>query len=321
MKKKEQINYKILILVMLIIILLASTYAWFTANKSVRVNTIDVQVESTGNIEISADAINWKNYIDKEDLMDNVKTNYTSAVNQIPSEGIYPTSTAGNTTEGKLDMFYGQAILDTQTESYNLIASKETDKHGETGKYISFDIFLKVAQDTTIHLDPESIIESTGIKDTINPTGIENAVRIAILNQGTAQSSLEVQNLNQTKKVTIIEPNSDTHTESGIQNAKNIYNITGLKEQGNPALEYYGVKAAITEGRPLNDNSSTYFTPVNPDIKLSKDFFNSTNKMELFSINMGITKLRIYIWIEGQDVDCEDYASGANLKFGLQFTT
>lgn len=316
---KKKINYKIFILLILIIISLGSTYAWFTTNKNVRVNTLDVQVATAGNIEISADAVNWKTTIAKEDLIDNVRLNYVNAINQIPLQEIYPVSTAGNINSGKLDMFFGQVILDNDT--YKLIASKETDKHGVEGRYIAFDIFLKVTQDTTIYLNPATIIESTRLGQQTNPTGIENAVRIAILNQGTALSAGEVQNLNGAVNAKIIEPNYDVHTLTGIQNAQNVYEISGLKTTGNTALEYYGIKNIITEGRLLNDKSDTYFSVVNPDIKLKKEFFNNGNNVELFNISRGITKLRIYMWIEGQDVDCEDFASGANLKFDLQIST
>ena len=31
--------------------------------------------------------------------------------------------------------------------------------------------------------------------------------------------------------------------------------------------------------------------------------------------------MRIYMWIEGQDVDCENNASGGDLTFNLQFSS
>ena len=41
---------------------------------------------------------------------------------------------------------------------------------------------------------------------------------------------------------------------------------------------------------------------------------------KVFSLKAGITKVRMYMWIEGQDVDCEDDASGLNIAFDLQLT-
>ena len=41
---------------------------------------------------------------------------------------------------------------------------------------------------------------------------------------------------------------------------------------------------------------------------------------KVFSLKARITKVRMYMWIEGQDVDCEDDASGSNIAFDLQLT-
>ena len=41
---------------------------------------------------------------------------------------------------------------------------------------------------------------------------------------------------------------------------------------------------------------------------------------KVFSLKAGITKVRMYRWIEGQDVECEDDASGSNIAFDLQLT-
>lgn len=41
---------------------------------------------------------------------------------------------------------------------------------------------------------------------------------------------------------------------------------------------------------------------------------------KVFSLKAGITKVRMYMWIEGQDVDCEDDVSGSNIAFDLQLT-
>jgi len=34
----------------------------------------------------------------------------------------------------------------------------------------------------------------------------------------------------------------------------------------------------------------------------------------------GVTKIRVYMWIEGHDYDCQDFASGTDLAFNLGFT-
>ena len=107
MKEKNNIiNKKMLSLILLIILLLTSTYAWFTTNKNVRVDTLNVQVATAGNLEISVDAVNWKTEISNKDLLEGIHSTYAGAVNQIPENAIYPTSTTGNVNNGKMDMFF-----------------------------------------------------------------------------------------------------------------------------------------------------------------------------------------------------------------------
>ena len=48
---------------------------------------------------------------------------------------------------------------------------------------------------------------------------------------------------------------------------------------------------------------------------------NFINNKEIFSINSGITKIRLYAWLEGQDVDCENNSAVGNLDFKFQFST
>ena len=70
-----------------------------------------------------------------------------------------------------------------------------------------------------------------------------------------------------------------------------------------------------------NANSNSYpsmFRRVNVDIHTPKN--HGTNE-KLFDLTPSITKVRIYMWIEGQDVDCEDNASYGDISFRLEFTT
>lgn len=48
---------------------------------------------------------------------------------------------------------------------------------------------------------------------------------------------------------------------------------------------------------------------------------STTIKMMTGILYPGEGKIRVYMWVEGQDVDCENSASGATINFDLQFTT
>ena len=44
------------------------------------------------------------------------------------------------------------------------------------------------------------------------------------------------------------------------------------------------------------------------------------NKL-IFNLPEGISKVRVYVWVEGQDVDCENNAAGTDFELNLNFTT
>ena len=35
----------------------------------------------------------------------------------------------------------------------------------------------------------------------------------------------------------------------------------------------------------------------------------------------GVTKFRVYMWLEGQDVDCENGATGTDISFNIELST
>jgi hypothetical protein len=37
-------------------------------------------------------------------------------------------------------------------------------------------------------------------------------------------------------------------------------------------------------------------------------------------LEAGVTKVRIYLWVEGQDVDCENAASGDDITFIIKLS-
>ena len=43
-------------------------------------------------------------------------------------------------------------------------------------------------------------------------------------------------------------------------------------------------------------------------------------RIENFKLKVGVTKLRIYFWVEGQDIDTENNAAGYKMSLNLQFT-
>lgn len=323
-QRKNRIFYLLILLLMTTVSLSFTSYAWFTTNRLARVDLLNVNVRAQGGIEISTDGTSWKNTINVLDI-EQARETYPTSINQIPKT-LEPVSTVKSLENGKLKMFYG-TVEGNINGNYILSASRsiETESFDEesTGKFITFDLFLKTSTATDLYLTKESNITYNGETS----VGIENAVRIAFIEEGNVPNGTNVATIqqlttNEPNNIYIWEPNYNSHTANGIANAKNTYNIT-TSENG-IQLNYDGITSEISKNlgiTPNNANSITYpayFQRVAVDYYTEKEF---TNNKKIFSIKSGITKYRIYMWIEGQDVDCENNASVGNVAFNLQFTT
>ena len=326
-KRKRKLFLSILMILFTGIVLTMGTYAWFSANKTVTVDSIDVNVSSSNGIQVSTDAINWKTVISNEDIIGaSADDKYPTAVNQLPKgiNSLSPVSTVGDitSTTGFMSMFSGE-IDSTSTGDYILTAKSVTEQNGTSGEYIAFDLFFQVKAETQMYLTNKSNV----IAGSTN-SGIQNAARVAFLDEGTLTAGSTVSDIQALKgatssSVVIWEPNYDVHTASAISNASSNYGINDLTQTGAARLEYNGVKAAIPADAeiPLASASTTYFSKVTPAITTVASGISSDSYESAFTLKAGITKMRIYMWIEGQDVDCENNASGGSLTFNLQFSS
>ncbi len=302
------------------VLLITTTYAWFSANRVVSIETLDVHVQAEGGIEVSTDANDWKQVVTVQDIT-NASKSYPSSVNQIPYR-VYPVSSGGTITGGYLNLYKGEATNDKSTD-FILTATKsnETSSFGENsdGAFIVFDLFFKTSSEKKLYLSSNSKVEYTGDKQ----SGIENATRIAFLNEGSSSSSGGAQGLKGASEAVIWEPNYDVHTEYGVSNASKTYGINTSTAGASP-IAYDGVISEISTSNSVliqNAKASTYpafFKSVNVKAYTQK---NNTQNVELLTMSPSITKVRIYMWIEGQDVDCENNASYGDISYNLEFTT
>ena len=328
MKRKTSVKSSIMVLLLIAILLIASTYAWFTSNRTVTISTIDVNVGASTGIQISVDGISWKTIITNEDII-GASTTYASAVNVIPTS-LAPVSTDGVYMNDRLRMFFGNVMAATAEQAavsgvnfdegdYVLTAS---DESATPSHYIAFDIFLKVDQNETIYLTETSDVKA---KDT--DKGIKNASRVAFCNLGQVGSDATVEQIQAItsggtgKNAFIWEPNYDVHTQAGANAASSIYGITTALTGGSQ-LPYYALKAAITNPVELASQDTNYFTQLSSTqvTGTTAGRTDASDKVQVMELAAGVTKMRVYMWIEGQDVDCENTASGTNLSLDMAFT-
>ena len=334
-KKKKGLRSLILLLILTIVMFGTSTYAWFTANRVVTINSLDVHVEASNGIQISTDGANWKSVITNADIKTGA---YSGNVNQVPGT-ITAVSTDGVVnSSGRLNMYSSIIANDAITGDYTIRTALENDTQGVTGKYIAFDIFLRVDGDQTIYLTSDTDVTTIGNDE----RGLKNAARVAFIELGHAASSstpgqLIALNNHASSPITIWEPNSDSHTMVVVNSVAPDYSITlepVLDDQDQPTgkyepVEYRGVSTAISTAQDLKeivngttydneDHSVTYTTPVSPDIYTLE---GNNVYTEFLDLDEGVTKFRVYMWLEGQDVDCENNATGSDISFKIQFST
>ena len=321
-KRSKKIFIAILMILFSGVVLTASTYAWFTANKTVTVDKIEVNVAASNGLQISVDATSWKTLISNDDIR-GAGTTYAGAVNQLPTTSIVPTSSIGeiDTTTGFMKMFKGD-IISSATGTNILKAVQSTETHGTaSGDFIAFDLFFQVTEETPVYLTSASKVIAVG-----DSKGIENAARVAFVEQGNAAAGTAVGTVqglkSDGKKPAIIwEPNTDVHKPAAVVAALSTYGIT-TTETGAARINYNGVKALIPEDAniPLNSADTNYFSAVTPALTSVAAGIPESAYLQLFTLKAGTTKVRIYMWVEGQDVDCENNASGSSLAYNLQFS-
>lgn len=324
-KKSKKIFIAILMILFTGVVLTASTYAWFTANKTVTVSEIDVNVTTSEGLQISTDAKNWKTVISNEDI---TGATWNGVTNQLPNQtsSIKPTSTVGEVdgTTGFMKMFVGE-VTSNDAGDYILTAEQSVETNSTiSGDFVVFDLFFQTNAAATVYLTSNSTVGVVGDK---TATGIQNASRVAFVTQGhvvpgTSEDAARALKNDGSVAPIIWEPNYDVHTAAAVKHASDVYAKT-TSLAGGAKLDYVGVKAAITKENniPLNSTDATYFSAITPNIYSTEAGIPSTAYEKVFDLEAGITKVRIYMWVEGQDVDCEDNASGGSVAYNLQFST
>lgn len=281
-----------------VVALTSVSYAWFTLGNTASVDGMDMKVTSAGGLQISAsgDEGTFKSNLLFSDLK-KVNTNqllYTVVDGKEQKVEVVPVSTAGSVVDGKL-AFYTGTIEDGQLSS----SSKTTTN------YMYFDVYVKVVAGKTLYLDAGSIVNAID-KET------HLASRVAFVNLGYAATAAEAKALNteSADAIKIWEPNALIRSQA----VKNAGNQTDGNQQ-----EYQGI-ASVDGTKPvLSGTNVVTFAPAQVTDKDSDNYMQTTEAVELFELGEGYNKIRVYIWVEGQDVDCVNEISGGTFAITLKF--
>lgn len=292
-----------------VIALSGVTYAWFTTGITAQVEDLDVNVATANGLQVSLDAASWKTIITADDVRNAIGdagAAYGNRKIQYPTTEISPVSSAGVIdANGLMEMFLGTL------DNGKLISSRETEANtSEAGNFVAFDLFIKSSTDQWPLILKMGDSSVTGINiETGDATtiGTEKAVRVAFVPMGYASTAAAARSLNSIPdsinesmslngKAIIWEPNAGTRATA--------------VDAADGKLSYYGFcdsfDTPMTEAEVIAAGKAASVSTTTTDIQ--------------FPLGAGINKIRVYIWLEGQDIDCINDISNGDFRVNLFFT-
>lgn len=375
-KRVRIIGTRISIMVVIAIILIMSTYAWFTSQKDITISNLRGTVEVVENMEISLDGKLWYHHIDLSEMIDEKTTlqaaydsrkavSGNTAVNIEPKE-LLPASTVGGIGKTYLPLYQGTAKSKTTTSLKNI---KECEAGKDEG-FFAFDIYIKNTsrdgKDDVLQLNLnsavsvlEEAIEKQIVENGVTTTrvyegqafsGIQNTVRVGVALYKDTVSSMAVQKeiLEKTvgstiEKVAIWEPNAPHHVQYVIDNNNKLKGSGAVKFEDGDAITTYALNSSsVAAPGTLDDVFNTDDSKLSKQVTLQTQMSNTTEGQEDYRIlsadgkpynikdtsgedftikSNAISRLRVYVWLEGQDMDCVNLASfGGGIEMDLGFT-
>lgn len=334
MKKQnfEKRNFDLLILVTFLtgVLLIISSYAWFYASLDVKIDFLKLETSSETGLFISLDGIEFGSTVEisEENLINKLKKTYPSNLSQWASRGLYSMSSNGisNINSDKFDMFtsikYDFKDNDSSGKRYLTVIKSEEEGINNLSQYIAFDVFLK-----NVSGSPKSdnlyLVKGTSI-DYTDPKvddydGTINSMRIGIVKIGSVPLNSHINTIQSIKcfnncRSLIFETNSTRHSDGSIERARE-FGVNLI--DGN----YVPTYALIKEGRSLDPASGQMGSGVELDTEhfQKQDTITGFNN-PIFQIPNAITKARIYIWLEGQDIDnLTTSANGKPIQININF--
>jgi len=311
-RQKKTKKLRIVIYLYMLFILLAlctvASYTWFSLSRTPRVSDIYMFINSQQGLEVSLtpDAEEWELQLDFRDMVE-----VTAPLRPV---------TWSDADQHFYAAVYGpDGRLTGQWEPLN--DDRHANKDNADGYYIKTTLYARSGQDVEVELSPAVEVDhgkegsgtyligypmwnSEEIVHYDGGRGAESAVRIGI-RITPVDSSGQPRGIE--SDFFIYEPNCNTHTDGtgGYVQTPSIDGTPTLVEEDKLILQAY---SDWTEADPVQRNVV---------IRRLGEFITPA---KLFSLKAGeMVRLDIYIWLEGQDVDCVSLIDGAQLMASIQF--
>ena len=316
--KKQAVFPVLMLLVVTALALIGSSFAWFSMANTAKVNEITGTIEkSSVGLMISQDATTYKGTItlgSGETPLTYVKPTVFRQVSTKDGINFFGATIVEKNPDGTAKLIYSTADSSVNYASgvAQGVSTSNPAQYAAAGvasnaSYMVFDLFFRVEYDSTLYLD-------FGTGFTANVTGANNsyenkAMRVAFLDYGytTSSAASSAQAL-------------DTLEENGTV----IWDPAG-------DASYFGVKKASTDehdtfapyvntGDAANfvDSVPTVFgTSIIPTAALNDESTLPTRSIA--SLTAGVNKLRVVVWLEGNDLTCTSSVAELQIRFNLNF--
>lgn len=293
------------LLVVLMLLLSVASYTWYSLSRTPKVNNMNVYITSGDQLELSTDpgAETWTNQLDI------YSTKELSAYQGENAEKPALLQTTWSDIDG---CFYGPMYgydgrLMKVMSWFPLSDERNANNLTADSYYIKATLYARCGMPVEVSLAEAMDVDSTGtqgsgtyvIGSPNTGKGPETAVRIGFRITYVDSAGNE---LSERGPMIIYEPNIDRHVD-GSTDYIPTYSIHDLDSQ-------------------LVDEDRLIMQAFSKSTSKTGDFLTDT---ALFTLKPGeIAKIEVYIWLEGQDVDCSnsmsDGISTTAIQANIQFT-
>lgn len=298
------------VLIILLTLVTAASYTWFSISQTPRVSDMNMYINAESGLELSLDPLaeEWQLQLDLREMVP--VTAPLRPVTWVAEEDRFYAASYG--MDGRvLDFAYWEPLDD----------SSNANKDNVDGYYIKLTLYARSDSPVTVRLSPavevDEGINGSGtyligaplwneeeIRHDNGGLGAETAVRV-----GLRITPVDAQGIptGEEDSFFIYEPNADLHTDSS-EGYVNTPSITGADHL---VSEEYLIRQNYTYWREKD--------PVEHGvIDMALGEFQSMPT--LFRLDAGeMVMIDVYIWLEGQDVDCTNEIRDAQITASLQF--
>lgn len=317
---KKFVAANLYVLFVVLSLFVTASYTWFTLSRTPRVSNIQVSLTSATGLMLSSDPT--AEYPTDWDL----QLNFWST-------GALPTSLRPITWAEQDNCFWAAAYAADgrmmETEYWHKLRDDwNANNSGLDGYYIKSTFYARSDQGADVTFSPPVVMNEEGTEGSgtyvfgipswdvegllhLNSgKGAESSIRIGVRATPVAVNEYgNVYDLAEQGPMIIYEPNADKHV--------------GDAEGYIPTPSIYGDATLVSEDRLILQKASGWgdLDPAEmTSIVLTLGDFYQDPPPTLFSISANeMMRIEMYLWLEGQDVDCVNAMNGAQLMANIQF--